>query len=451
MKNNTPEYRLKKCKKTHPKGYLFIKTNFNLGYRAMNVFECKTHGTFEKTLSNFLRTKIPCNECWELSKIKKRNEGLKKNFDYSKTNFNISEQALNKFICKQHGLVEISLYDHKRYKSGGCSQCDSMHSSQRQRMDKERFIELAKKKYKKADYDYSRVHQFNNQHEPVTIICKIKGHGEFSKTPANHLHRTRPQGCPKCGLINAAKLMSMTKKTFLEKAQIVHGNKYRYIDLNFKNTKDKLKIKCKTCSNIFDQVINYHLSGNGCPKCGMKISRQANQTLTNEIIIKKCKEAWGDQYDYSQVNYENNNEHIEVICRTHGSFHINYHNHVGLKRGCRKCGSTRRQKQNDWLDYMNIPDTEQTREVAIRLHDGSLIYADGYDPKKKIVYEFNGDYFHGNLNVFDKDVINAFTHRTMLEENKRTQVKAKKIIKSGFKLISIWEADWDVLTKKIKA
>jgi len=449
MKNNTPEYRFKQCKKTHPKGYLFNKTNFNLGHRGINVFECKTHGTFEKTLRDFLRTKIPCNECWELSKIKKRKEGLKKNFDYSKTNFNISEQALNKFICKEHGLVEVSLCDHKRYKSGGCAKCYFIILNMNLRMDLKEFIELAKIKHKKSNYDYSGVHQFYNQHEPVTIICKKKGHGEFSKSPANHLHKTKPQGCPECSSDNTKKLLSMTKAYFLEKAKMIHGNSYKYINLDFKNTKDRIQIQCKKCSANFNQVISYHLAGHGCKKCGSERTKNANKTLTNKIIVKKCIEVWGDQYDYSKVNYQNNNEHIEVICKTHGSFHTNYHNHVGLKRGCKKCGFTRRQKQNDWLDYMKIPDTEQTREVAIRLYDGSLIYADGYDPKKKIVYEFNGDYFHGNLNVFAKDQINAFTHRSMQEENKRTQAKAKKILKSGFKLISIWEADWDKFKKKL--
>ena len=54
---------------------------------------------------------------------------------------------------------------------------------------------------------------------------------------------------------------------FIEKATIIHGNKYDYSKVNYINNKAKVIIICKLHGE-FQQIPNNILSGQGCIECG---------------------------------------------------------------------------------------------------------------------------------------------------------------------------------------
>ena len=53
--------------------------------------------------------------------------------------------------------------------------------------------------------------------------------------------------------------------------------------------------------------------------------------VTTEDFIKKAREIHGDKYDYSKVNYVNNETPVCIICPEHGEFLQQPTNHL---RGC---------------------------------------------------------------------------------------------------------------------
>ena len=57
---------------------------------------------------------------------------------------------------------------------------------------------------------------------------------------------------------------------------------------------------------------------------------------TTQYFIKKSKEAHGDKYDYSKVEYTNNHTKVCIICPEHGEFWQNPSSHLS-GRGCPKC------------------------------------------------------------------------------------------------------------------
>lgn len=61
--------------------------------------------------------------------------------------------------------------------------------------------------------------------------------------------------------------------------------------------------------------------------------------LTKDEFIKRSKEKHGDKYDYSNVNYVNNNTKVCIICPEHGEFWQLPSNHMRGK-GCRVCGGS---------------------------------------------------------------------------------------------------------------
>lgn len=127
---------------------------------------------------------------------------------------------------------------------------------------KQDFLSKSKEIYGDT-YDYSNV-EYVNTNTKVEIICKK--HGSFYKTPSLHIYRK--QGRPLCAFEESSRKQSLGLDAFLEKANKVHGNKYDYSLVNYKNVETKVEIICKTCGNHFLQTPDHHIyRGDGCPIC----------------------------------------------------------------------------------------------------------------------------------------------------------------------------------------
>jgi hypothetical protein len=96
-----------------------------------------------------------------------------------------------------------------------------------------------------------------NADTKVTIICKE--HGEFEQIPDFHLNRKT--GCPNC-----ANNVTLRLDEFIQKAKLIHGDKYDYSQVTYTNNKTKINIICKK-HGVFDQKQFSHLLGVGCPHC----------------------------------------------------------------------------------------------------------------------------------------------------------------------------------------
>lgn len=108
----------------------------------------------------------------------------------------------------------------------------------------------------------------------------------------------------------------MRRKTtiqFIKDAKKIHGDKYDYSLVEYKNNTIKVKIICPV-HGVFEQKPVCHLKGNGCPICGGSLKH------TNESFIAKAREVHGDKYDYSKVNYVNTYTKVKIGCSVHGYF-----------------------------------------------------------------------------------------------------------------------------------
>lgn len=210
----------------------------------------------------------------------------------------------------------------------------------RERMTKEEFIAEAKVVHGDK-YDYSLVNIVGNNKSKVKIKCNVCG-CIFEQTTNNHLSR---HGCPEC-----AGVKKITKETFIKRAKEKHGNKYDYSLVKITgNNKTKIKIKCNTCETIFEQKINNHLNGSGCPNCARR-SRKEAQIGNKEDFIAKAKEVHGDKYTYDKVEYDGNDKKVIITCPIHGDFPVTPHSHKN-GRGCPLCARERNKElQTDTLE-----------------------------------------------------------------------------------------------------
>ena len=287
------------------------------------------------------------------------------------------------------------------------------------------FIKRSKKSHGDK-YDYSKVN-YIDCYTKVIIICPK--HGEFEQLPRFHLEG---KGCKKCG--GSEKL---TTEEFINKANKIHNNKYDYSKVNYINNSTKVTIICPVHGK-FEQISNSHLSGKGCKKCG------GTEKLTTEEFINKANKIHNNKYDYSKVKLVNVRTKIVIICPVHGIFEQTPNCHLN-GNGCKKCVNSVSKLSQKWLDGLNI----SIREKIIKLNNKNYI-VDGYNPKTNTIYEFYGDFWHGNLGKFNKNDINPINKKTYGELYKLTAEKEKLIKNAGYNLITIWESDWNLKEDNVK-
>lgn len=131
-------------------------------------------------------------------------------------------------------------------------------------------------------YDYSKV-VYVDYTTKVCIICKECGQ-DFWQTPKDHL---RGHGCKRCmGKRIWDKRGRITKDGFVRRAREIHGDKYEYDKVEYKNMKTKVLIYCKTCQKYFEQTPEHHLlQKSGCPVCEMA-SRAGRPLYKSRKLVK---------------------------------------------------------------------------------------------------------------------------------------------------------------------
>jgi len=110
--------------------------------------------------------------------------------------------------------------------------------------------------------------------------------------------------------------------------------------------------------------------------------------------------------------------------------------------GCPHCaqGSISKISQQ-WLDSLGIP--EEFREFQIKLPGRKrAIRVDGFDPKTSTVYEFLGDYWHGNPDLYDSEDVNAHNKRTFGVLYNQTMRRLERLKKAGYSVVFIWEQNF---------
>lgn len=126
-----------------------------------------------------------------------------------------------------------------------------------------------------------------------------------------------------------------TTEEFIQDAKEVHGDKYDYSKVDYKNNKTKVTIVCPEHGE-FKQLSNDHLRPRGCPDCGVE-KRSKSRRLGTSKFIERSKEIHGDKYDYSNVVYKNMHTKVLIVCPVHGEFKQRPNGHLN-KRGCPDCG-----------------------------------------------------------------------------------------------------------------
>jgi len=181
---------------------------------------------------------------------------------------------------------------------------------------------------------------------------------------------------------------SLTGKEFIEKSILIHGNKYDYHDVLYKNNHTKVRIFCNKCNKYFVQEPREHMRGHGCPICGEN-KRIKCLFLTKKKFIQKAIKIHGENYNYSKVIYKENRKKVEIICnKCKKSFMQTPYKHL-KGQGCPNCSKSNGEKIIDnFLRNKNIFFIAQKRFQNCR--DKKPLPFDFYLPDYNLCIEFQG-------------------------------------------------------------
>ena len=273
-------------------------------------------------------------------------------------------------------------------------------------------------------YNYSLVN-YTKLSNKVKIICTE--HGEFEQRAQAHIMGS---GCKKC----YESSRNLTLSQFIESANKIHNNKYEYI--GYVSLKKKMSIICKDHGE-FQQTPSKHLLGQGCLKCFID-----SRKLKQSDFLKKSINTHGDKYNYSKSKYVNHSTKVCIICKEHGEFYQTPNNHICQKKGCPKCSINISKMELDWLDSI---DKKLIKQYLIASENGKRYKVDGYDPNTKTVYEFYGDFWHGNINIYNKEDYNKVSKVKFIDLYNKTLNREKELINMGYNVVSIWENEYKKL------
>jgi len=196
-------------------------------------------------------------------------------------------------------------------------------------------------------YDYS-LFEYRGAHYKSVIICPK--HGEFCQTINKHLDRK--QKCPKCSLTNQSYRQRATQADVIRKAKSLHRNKYDYSKYIYSTAKVKSIIICPIHKE-WEQTMDSHLGGQGCPKCGI-IKQGISKRSNIKDVIKEANFIHNSIYDYTKFNYINSQTKSTIICPEHGEWETIMNSHLN-GCGCPKCANSR--SDNDCLYVWQIENT----------------------------------------------------------------------------------------------
>lgn len=236
-------------------------------------------------------------------------------------------------LCKIHGkfskTVASMLY--KPYQ--GCTQCGNAKKGRDKKLITKDLWEKGVEKYWGDQFDTSNSVIIGLGIKRTLVVCKY--HGEVSVN-AGDLYRGI-RGCPICSKEKRVIDNSVMTKKFIEKAKLIHGDKYDYSKVKYIDRNTKIIVCCRIHGEFYITPSSLLRSKRGCRKCGAIQQRETVRKNKHSEYIQNLLIKYGDIFDFSLTKYINKRTPVVVICKQHGPFEIDAWALLKKGRGCPYC------------------------------------------------------------------------------------------------------------------
>lgn len=271
----------------------------------------------------------------------------------------------------------------------------------------ELFLEKCAKIHELNKYDFSKV-EFLNSKTKVNVTCLVCNYN-FNILPQNLF---KLKTCKNCAYKNLKQNQKKSNDWFLEKAKLIHKNKYQYLN-QYLGANSNIIIKCNICNNVFNQRVSSHLKGYGCKKCANDLSAKNQRTHYLEFE-KKCNELHNNKYIYFN-DFVNNKSRIKIQCKTClNIFEQSVSAHYNKKQGCPVCNFSKGEVVvQKYLDSNNI--NYETQKKFKDCKNKLPLRFDFYLPDYNTCIEFDGIQHFKNVSIF-KNTFNYIVNNDKIKQ-----------------------------------
>jgi ssDNA-binding Zn-finger/Zn-ribbon topoisomerase 1 len=426
QRRKTLEDFIVEARAVHGDRYDYTQVDYQGAHRKVTIV-CPDHGTFEQAARDHTAGK-GCRQCraielsdrfsWTTEEfIAKAREVHGDYYDYRHVDYKNQSTPVT-IVCPEHG--EMSQLPGNHVSGKGCWKCARAKIANAQRGTTEEFIARAQQVHGHA-YDYTKVN-YRSTHEPVTIICRE--HGAFSQSPSSHLHQA--SGCIECGKRATADKLRMTTKDFIAKARQVHGDRFDYSKVDYRNSDSNITIVCPK-HGAFEQLPYNHLDGKGCERCARELQGQRQRSTTEEFITK-ARKVHGDRFDYGLVAYQSAIEKVTIVCREHGPFVLTPNSHLS-GTGCDACTESKGEfRIAELLDKsVELYHREWMHPECV---DSRPLRFDFFAPALNLLIEYDGRQHFEAVDLFGGE-------DSLAETQRRDQIKNGFADENGYRLLRI--------------
>jgi G:T-mismatch repair DNA endonuclease (very short patch repair protein) len=334
----------------------------------------------------------------------------------------------------------------KHWVGHGCLKCANTRkaaaSSIRLRLPVDEFLEAANTKFNNAFlYD---TYAYVGLKTKIRVYCITHNHW-YEQQASKHLKSVRG-GCALC--VRDSRCINET--TFLSKARMLYGDQYDYSQVLFTIGSDPIVVLCKVHGPFSTTPARHMRLHGGCHKCGTAAAG-LRRRITTEEFVNRAQSAHGcDRFDYENTKYITDKVRVTIRCKVHDEeFLTNPMNHIGAySGGCRKCIAKQTSVISlEWLRYIEVQterelQTIQSPEGEYRICTKRKYAVDGYCHATRTVYEFHGDFWHGNPKMYAATSVNSVSGKTFGNLYSATCEKRKYIEQAGYTYIYVWESQW---------
>jgi len=205
--------------------------------------------------------------------------------------------------------------------------------------------------------------------------------------------------------MQSAEVMEKSISTVIEKYGVDNVSKHKEVVDKIKNTQ-------------FERYGSYYVQTDEC----------------KELIKKMCQEKYNVDNYFSSNEFREKLENrcMELFGVTNPFFSSKVQAEIAKKNG-----NSISKEESKWLDSLGI--LNEHRQYSIVGASGKKYNVDGFDPYTNTVYEYNGSFWHGNPDYYDKDVthpiISGVTHGDLYE---KTLIRQNDITDAGYNLVAKW-------------
>ena len=235
-----------------------------------------------------------------------------------------------------------------------------------------------------------------------------------------------------------------THAEYIARLQAAHGNTLQVLE-PYVNTGTKIRHVCSK-GHVFSSVPRDVLRNHGCGVCNAK-----NVKFTHDEYLGKLMEA-GSPIEPLE-DYKGNGILIKHRCTCGNEWPVTPNNVLVKGVHCGLCnGRTHSKIALRWLETESkrqgvfIQHAGNGKEKYLRLLDGRKVAVDGFAKSINTVFEFYGDYYHGNPRVFKShEQCHPYSTATAGELYQKTMKRECALVKLGYEVVSMWEADYKAL------